>query len=122
MGKWDTQNKANKAWCKRNPKQVRRIMRTLHYRNRYGQTVADYEFLLHIQDGCCAICKRKDNYDKKYFAIDHDHYTGETRGLLCSVCNLRVGRGENIGLPENSKGLKQVEKYLDGKVFLDHSF
>lgn len=45
----------------------------------------DYEFYLamyHFQAGACYICRRKPL--KRRLAVDHDHKTGEVRGLLCS--------------------------------------
>jgi hypothetical protein len=60
---------------------------------KYGLTSAQYDELLKLQDGCCAICKSTHpNTDRiKYFPVDHNHETGKNRGLLCSRCNRAVG-------------------------------
>lgn len=59
--------------------------------NLYGLTTADYDDLLVYQGGSCAICDRPPG--KTRLAVDHDHKTRYTRGLLCYQCNnKRVGR------------------------------
>jgi len=55
----------------------------------YGITIEDYNSLLNLQDGVCAICKQE-SLDKN-LAVDHDHTTGEIRGLLCQKCNQAIG-------------------------------
>lgn len=58
----------------------------------YGLTRADYEAMLAAQNNCCAICKTSVEGERnKRFHIDHDHTTGENRGLLCSRCNVGIG-------------------------------
>lgn len=51
----------------------------------YGLTADDYDVLLAAQGGRCAICRARPK--SKRLAVDHDHKTGEVRGLLCSRCN-----------------------------------
>lgn len=62
-------------------------------RLKYGVTKEKYQEMLDSQNGVCAICKTKPNFDKlkKRFAIDHCHTTGKVRGLLCDPCNRGIG-------------------------------
>lgn len=41
------------------------------------------------QDGKCAICSI--DVAESEACIDHDHKTGEIRGLLCTRCNTGLG-------------------------------
>lgn len=59
---------------------------------RYGITLDDYERMLEWQRGCCAICG-----EEKELVVDHDHVTGEVRGLLCRGCNFQLGFVEQPG-------------------------
>jgi hypothetical protein len=63
----------------------------------YGVTEEQYRALLMAQDGRCAICGRLPR--NRRLAVDHDHNTGEVRGLLCYTCNhfvLRYVEGDPI--------------------------
>lgn len=53
----------------------------------YGITALDYEELLEFQQGVCGICRK----ESQALEIDHDHSTGQVRGLLCRNCNLGLG-------------------------------
>lgn len=57
-----------------------------------GITEAQYRELYHRQKGRCGICRSR-LYSKRYkrFAVDHNHSTGEIRGLLCTNCNTAIG-------------------------------
>lgn len=61
----------------------------------YGITLDDYEELLNRQGGGCGICKAKPKARKRSLMpilfVDHNHTTGEVRGLLCPSCNNAIG-------------------------------
>lgn len=65
-----------------------------------------YAKLLRYQNGVCAICKTKPNGKK--LAVDHDHKTNRTRGLLCSNCNTAIGM-----LRDDIQFLKNAIDYLE---------
>lgn len=64
---------------------------------RYKITRADYDRMLAAQSGKCAICgETAEHYAARhatfsFFSVDHDHTTGEVRGLLCNDCNAGLG-------------------------------
>ena len=73
---------------------------------KYGLTVDQYMDMLEDQDYSCAICGKDDWGVRKPF-VDHDHKTGEVRGLLCSTCN------SGLGMFKDSKWLLlQAYNYL----------
>lgn len=86
----------------------KRSLASAKLKHRYGITIDDYERKLAEQDGKCAICglpaEAVDNPDHwgKTLCVDHDHETGETRGLLCNDCNLTVKRGNTIEVLESA--------------------
>lgn len=51
----------------------------------YGVAAEEYDRLLQIQEGRCAICR--DRPVNRQLAVDHNHQTGQIRGLLCKRCN-----------------------------------
>lgn len=52
-------------------------------------TVARYDHMLETQDGRCKLCRREVDGP---LVVDHNHETGEVRGLLCSTCNTGLGK------------------------------
>lgn len=64
---------------------------------RHGITVSEYWRMHRKQGGLCGGCKRSEKELGKEFRIDHDHETGEFRGLLCDACNTSLGQlKENV--------------------------
>ena len=45
-----------------------------------------------ISDGRCWICLSLESVPNRSLAVDHDHETGQIRGLLCTRCNQSIGR------------------------------
>lgn len=76
----------------------------------YGLTLADYDAMLVEQGSCCAICGTGDpGHNSGRFVVDHDHTTGDVRGLLCCSCNLMLGKAyDNVSI------LKSAINYLNG--------
>lgn len=70
-----------------------------------GITTERYDALLELQGGKCSICKRGSGRKNSHFAVDHDHATGEVRGLLCLYCNTRLGWFETYS--------KEIKGYLE---------
>lgn len=64
--------------------------KVLVLKRQHGLTPAEFESLLKIQGGVCAICK-KSEWNGKRPHIDHDHRTGKIRGILCGKCNRALG-------------------------------
>lgn len=60
----------------------------------YGLKDGDYGKLYEAQGGVCAICKRANGSTRK-LSVDHDHDTGEVRGLLCRPCNDMLGHARD---------------------------
>lgn len=75
---------------------LRKINRRVCLMRYSGSTPEQYEELLKIQNGVCAICggppqgKSHGKY-REHFDVDHDHITGVIRGLLCGYCNRGIG-------------------------------
>jgi hypothetical protein len=54
---------------------------------RYGLTPEGYREILQGQGHECAICRTV----VPPFVVDHDHESGQVRGILCSNCNVMLG-------------------------------
>ena len=57
----------------------------------YGLNPGEYEEILAYQDGVCFICKRPPK-EGKNLHVDHNHKSGQTRGLLCWQDNSALGK------------------------------
>jgi hypothetical protein len=77
-----------------------------HLKHGYGITPAEYLALLAEQDGHCATCPEVHNGGQR-LSVDHDHETGQVRGLLCRRCNLAIGQAG-----DNAYRLLQLASYL----------
>lgn len=62
-----------------------------HLRATYGINRDDYLRMLDEQGGKCLICDSPEPRGPKSWHVDHCHKTGKIRGLLCNMCNPRLG-------------------------------
>ncbi|AXH44386.1 endonuclease VII [Arthrobacter phage MargaretKali] len=60
-----------------------------HLLRTYGLTVEAYDEMFSAQGEACAVCRSSE--PGKCWAVDHDHATGEVRGILCWNCNVGLG-------------------------------
>jgi hypothetical protein len=72
----------------------------------YGVEPGWYQRMYEAQRGLCYICQRANGKTKR-LAVDHDHKTGEVRGLLCGPCNKYLGL-----LRDDPKLLQRAIMYL----------
>ena len=76
-------------------------------RKQYGITMDEFNKLLELQGGGCAICGKPVSSLRRRMNIDHCHETNKVRGILCSGCNTGLGH-----LGDNIEGLKRAMDYL----------
>ena len=89
--RWQQENKEHLHAYRREYRKGRKAEdRDAHLRRTFGITSTDYEELLARQGGGCGICGKRPG--KISLHVDHDHETGEIRGLLCVGCNNALGQ------------------------------
>lgn len=96
----------SKARVKRTQCPIRQ--RSNNLRRNYGITLEDYDNMLEEQGGTCMTCSstpESQRYGNLY--VDHDHNTGQVRGLLCHHCNTALGL-----VDDNIDILLNLVKYL----------
>ena len=74
--------------------------------SRYKLTDQQYDQMLFAQKGQCKICGTRD-WPYKGPCVDHDHNTGQVRGLLCLNCNRGIG-----AFKDDAAVVEKALKYL----------
>lgn len=119
----------NKLWVENNRERARETVRR-SYKKHYGKTWMlaakkrrymreygiSYDTFLSMfeqQEGLCACCSRhmvleSSARDVTCACVDHDHKTGQVRGLLCRQCNAAIGI-----LGDSASRLRSAASYLD---------
>lgn len=90
----------DKEYSKRNKDKIKEryhkhatLARIKEVERLYNLTEEELQDKMNLQNGCCAICKDSlvgPNSTHSY-SIDHNHSTGDARGLLCPNCNTAIG-------------------------------
>jgi hypothetical protein len=82
---------------------------------KYNLTPEKHFQMLKDQDNKCAICKSSNAKGRsKKFHIDHDHKTGNVRGLLCHHCNVALG-----SFFDNTTSLQAAIDYLNKSLEIE---
>ena len=109
-------NRTAEYWLKKPKEERRAIVRKSSDKWKYGSSTI-FTDLLKSQDGKCAICARV--YDESIlprFAVDHDHHTGDVRGVLCRRCNTVLGQAR-----DNPDLLQRMIDYLKSNTSIPTS-
>ena len=89
------------AWARANPEKNRKGAHDSHVRHpdtkrsynlqmRYNINLVHFDQRLESQGGVCALCGRPPTSGKP-FVVDHNHQTGQIRGLIHRQCNIALG-------------------------------
>lgn len=77
-------------------------------RRTYGITLEEYHTILKEQDYGCKLCGKSEEEEGRRLAIDHCHSSGKVRGILCSDCNIGLGK-----FKDNLEVLQKAIDYLE---------
>jgi hypothetical protein len=85
------------------------IRRDRRLRNQFGIGADEFDSILERQGGRCAICLAECTTAKggRRAVVDHCHRTGRLRKILCSECNLGLGK-----FRDDPELLEQAARYL----------
>ncbi len=98
-------NACNNARTDESRQRVHGGSRHYHLKHRHGIGADQFDDLVRQQGGVCAICGRPDPEH-----VDHDHETGEVRGILCFNCNGGLGQ-----FRDSIEALRAAAAYLDAR-------
>ena len=84
------------------------VVRNNGLKRSYGITLEDYNKMLYEQKACCKACGRHQSEFERVLVVDHNHKTGQIRGLLCSPCNVSLGM-----LEEDVMRMKRLISYIE---------
>lgn len=115
-GRWYIGRRVISQFCSRDCKQRIRIEdgrqaaagRKSYMKREWGMSPEDYHRMLAAQGGACAICGGFDPKGRGRFHVDHDHVTDKIRGLLCSECNILLGKAQ-----DDPELLRRAVAYLE---------
>lgn len=111
--KWRERNRPKvreyfKAWTTANPDKATSYLRRYRLKKNYGLSEERYLEMLAAQDEKCACCGDGSFFVKSgHLFVDHDHGTGQIRGLLCRNCNSGIAY-----LGDSLEGVERARTYL----------
>ena len=95
----------HKETRRKDPEHVRAIER----KSEYGITTDQFNEILALQGGRCAICLEEFGTTR----VDHDPKTGAVRGILCHGCNVKLGLYKDDPEILRSKGYNEAAWYIE---------
>jgi hypothetical protein len=73
----------------------------------YGLTPESFDLRFASQGNRCACCHSSTPRGNKTWCVDHDHMSGEVRGIICGLCNTGIGH-----LGDTLADVESAENYL----------
>ncbi len=89
-------------------KENKKRFKNYRLQNQYGISIEEWQIMYDNQQGCCAVCETHQSMLKTILCVDHNHITGEIRGLLCHTCNRAMGL-----FKDDSMIIKKAMEYLN---------
>jgi hypothetical protein len=83
-------------------------LRENHHARKYVLAPNDYAAMMLAQGSRCAICATSAAAEAGVLHVDHNHATGQVRGLLCGRCNRGIGQ-----LRDSPELLRRAAEYLE---------
>lgn len=102
----------NQQDAKKHKERVKASQKKVKLKSKYGITEEQYVSQLAWQNHSCLICFKTFDGILVKPHVDHDHATGELRGILCSHCNHGLGH-----FMDSEVNLEQAQHYLKNKGF-----
>lgn len=84
---------------------------------KFGLTQEGYSCMLGTQMACCRLCRVRLHPMTKQCCVDHNHITGQVRGLLCRNCNFGLGH-----FRDNPGVLRAAADYVENNMFGNYGF
>lgn len=97
---------ARAVYRKNNPEAVLAQRTKSRLKTKYNLTLEKKNLIILEQRFKCAACDDRLNPDATH--IDHCHSTGKVRGILCSDCNISLGR-----MKENPDRIYKLAAYAE---------
>lgn len=93
-------------WNVENADKIKHQAFKRNLRRHYGITLDQMQTIFLDQMGKCSICD-EDFTESNEMHVDHNHATGQVRGLLCQGCNKGIGH-----FKEDTSKLQKAVLYL----------
>ena len=105
---------ALRTYRNKHPERVKAHERRYKIKKNWGMSPEEYDALIFSAECKCEICHKEliigSNNNKTKPCIDHDHSTGQIRGVLCGACNLAIGY-----LQDSADRCYSAFQYLNGR-------
>lgn len=92
-----------RKWRHSNIEEIRKQDRVTYYVRKYGMDKNKALALVQDRTGLCEICN-----SEVELVVDHNHTTGQVRGMICSHCNSALGYSR-----ESPLILQEIISYLE---------